>query len=559
MAGIVENLFRKFDRSVATTAAAKAETGLEVAAKSATLGSDALKLSPQVRSLAEAKAKGTTAIAGSRTKLAQRANVAAAAPTSPPPDWVKDTVWYQVFPERFANGNPANDPIGVVKDWDHGTPTFDNYFGGDLKGLTDNIPKLKDLGVNGLYINPLFKSDSNHKYFATDYMQIDPEFGTLADFDKMVQTAHDNGMKVILDGVFNHTSDQNPMFQDAIAKGKGSSYFDWYRIHGDKVTTNPINYDTYYGFGFMPELNVAGNPDVQNYLCSVADFWTRRGIDGWRLDVPLMIQSPEFWQKFRQTVKTANPDAYIVGEAWQNHGDNPLPWVQGDQFDAVMNYQYYENMKDFFAHDSMSVDQFDLAQMGLRNQWPKGVMDAEFNLIDSHDTPRFLSEAGGDTNRLKMAATYQMTHPGAPVVYYGDEIGMNGGADPMNRQPYAWNNQNTDVRNFYKKLIGLRNQYPALRSGGSYDTLMRHNDYQQMVVYRSDGKDTFLVALNKGTNPTVTLDTTNGNLAHIAIPDGSQFTDVLGNAGSVTSAGGKLVMNVPPGGEAIFKLSNNAK
>lgn len=503
--------------------------------------------------------EGARAMPGDSLVLGNKARSEAPAPTSPPPSWVKDAVFYQIFPERFANGNPKNDPAGV-QDWNTGKPTYDNYFGGDIQGVIQNMPYLKDLGVNAIYFNPLFESPTNHKYAWSDY-RIDDQFGSLQDFDNMVAAAHANGIKVIMDGVFNHSSDQHWAFQDAKAKGPGSTYWNDYFFGGYPVQENPPNYGTYGGFGFMPQQNVAGSQAMQDRILGMVDFYTRRGIDGWRLDVPLMIQSDDFWHKFRATVKGINPDAYIVGEAWQNHGDNPLPWVQGDKFDAVMNYQFYELQKDFFAHDSINADQFDLGMMALRNQWPAGVDDAEFNLIGSHDTSRFLFESGGDTNRLKLAATYQFTHPGAPVIYYGDEIGMTGGNDPDNRRPMAWNNINSDVHDFYKKLIGLRNQYPALRASGvdgQYDTLMRNNDLGQLAVYRSDGIDSFLVILNKGQNPTVTVDTTAGNLAKHPIADGTSFQDVLGAAGTGTVSNGKLTVNVGPEGEAILKLSSPA-
>jgi cyclomaltodextrinase len=474
----------------------------------------------------------------------------AAGPANQPPAWVQNAIFYQIFPERFANGDTRNDPPNT-QNWDTGVPTYTNYFGGDIAGVIEKLPYLHQLGINAIYFNPLFEADTNHKYTTVDYTKIDPEFGTLQDFDKMVATAHSLGIKVILDGVFNHTSNACWAFQQASKTGPSSPTWNWYHFSGFPVTSG--SYWTYGGFGFMPQLNVAGNPALQQYLLNnVVDYWTKRNIDGWRLDVPLLIQSDSFWQAFRARVKTDNPNAYIVGEAWENHGDDARPWLQGDKFDAVMNYQFYQLMHDYFAKGTINSDQFDYGMMALRGRFSPAAEAAEFNVIGTHDTSRFLYEAGGDLNKLKLAATFQMTYLGAPVIYYGDEIGMTGGNDPDNRRPMAWNHINQDVLGFYRKLIAIRKTYPALRASG-FSTLMRRNDFGQMVCMRTDGKDTFLVVINKGSNPTVTMDTTANNLGHVPFADGSRFEDVLGGA-AIQSANGQLTIQTGPEGEAILHL-----
>ena len=466
-----------------------------------------------------------------------------------PPSWVQNAIFYQIFPERFCDGDPSNDPPDT-QNWETGVPTYYNYFGGDLAGIIQKMPYLHKLGITAIYFNPLFAADTNHKYTTTDYTKIDPEFGTLQDFDRMVATAHADGIRVILDGVFNHTSNNFWAFKDASASGPTSPYWNWYHFSTFPVTNG--SYWTYGGFGFMPKLNVAGCPALQQYLLNnVVAYWTKRGIDGWRLDVPLLVQSDTFWQNFRKTVKSINPNAYIVGEAWENHGDDGRPWVQGDKFDAIMNYQFYQLVHDYFATDAINTDQFDYGMMALRGRFRQCVTDAEFNLIDSHDTARFLHDAGEDKARLRLAATFQLTYMGAPVIYYGDEIGMTGGNDPDNRRPMAWSHPDTNMLAFYEKLIAIRKANPVLRSS-QFLTLMRRNDDGQMVYERTDGHDVILVALNKGSQPTLTLDTTNGNLAHVSFSNGTTFTDLLsGHRYDVQN--GQLVLPIGAESEAILK------
>lgn len=471
------------------------------------------------------------------------------------PHWVQDAVFYQIFPDRFANGTSLNDPADT-QNWETGKPTYYNYFGGDIAGVIQKLPYLHKLGISAIYFNPLFAADTNHKYTTTDFTKIDPGFGTLQDFDRLVAEAHANGIRIILDGVFNHTSDNHAAFKQAAATGPSSPYWNWYHFNGFPVA--PGSYWTYMGFGFMPQLNVPGNPAVQRHLLDdVTAYWTKRGIDGWRLDVPLLVNSDSFWKDFRTTVKRINPEAYIVGEAWENHGDDGRPWVQGDKFDAIMNYSFYQLALDYFAKDAINTDRFDSGMMDLRGRFGPNVTNAEFNVIGSHDTARFLHESGNDPKRLKLAATFQMTYMGAPVIYYGDEIGMTGGNDPDNRRPMTWNHVNQDMLGFYQKLIAIRKAYPVLRSS-QFLTLMRHNDDGQMVYERTDGKDVVLVVLNKGSKSTVTLDTTSGNLAHVSFPDGSTFKDLLGGA-TYQTKNGKLIVPVGAKGQAILHLDAGSR
>ncbi|MBV8062091.1 MAG: glycoside hydrolase family 13 protein, partial [Nevskia sp.] len=377
------------------------------------------------------------------------------------PQWAKDAVFYQIFPERFRNGDPSNDPPGTLP-WG-GQPQNFSFFGGDLAGVLQKLDYLQDLGVTAIYFNPIFTSPSNHKYDTVDYLQIDPHFGDLSTFQSLLQAAHARGMHVILDGVFNHTSNQNPKFIDASTNGPSSPYWSWYNIYGLPVVTTPTpNYDAWWGFATLPKLMVEKTPAVADYLINqVVDFWDKQGIDGWRLDVPNEVGT-DFWDRFRQKVKGDNPNAYIVGEIWTD----ATAWVQGDKFDSVMNYMWRGNMLQFFAQESMNVDTFDANQAALRSNYPLPATQVMFNLLGSHDTERFLYLAGGDVWKLKAAAFYQMTYPGTPVIYYGDEIGMTGGKDPDDRRCFPWDQSvwNADLRQHYHTLIRLREAHSALRT-----------------------------------------------------------------------------------------------
>jgi glycosidase len=447
------------------------------------------------------------------------------------PAWVKDAVFYQIFPERFANGDKGNDPDNVQA-WG-GKPENFNFFGGDLAGVEQKLPYLKSLGINAIYFNPLFKSSSNHKYNTADYMQIDPHFGTNAQFKALVAKCHAQGIKVIIDGVFNHTGDDHVWFQDAKKNGKASKYWNYYNIYGFPVVTDPKpNYDAWWGFGTLPKMRVAENPEVQKNLYDVVDYWTSQGIDGWRLDVPNEIASDSFWQGFRQHVRAINPNAYIVGEIWTDGSH----WLQGDQFDAVMNYLYREQVLNFFAYQNMSVDDLDFHLADLRKKYGDDVTQAEFNILGSHDVARILTESGGDASRVKEAVFFQMVSPGAPVVYYGDELGMAGGKDPDNRRCFPWDKtRGNDMLAFYQKMIALRRAHPALH-GAEFTTLMRHNDFRLFAFLRGNGQERVVVALNSGHNPRdLNLDVSQ------AFKDGTVLVDYMSNK-RFTVQGGKLAI-----------------
>ncbi|GMA57442.1 neopullulanase [Alicyclobacillus sacchari] len=340
------------------------------------------------------------------------------------PEWVDQAVAYQIFPERFANGNPCITPEGACDWYDSPTPT--SIHGGDLAGIRQRLDYLQDLGINLIYLTPIFRAGSNHKYDTTDYFEIDPQFGTKDDLRGLVADAHDRGIRVVLDAVFNHCGYFFRPFQDAIRHGKQSRYWHWFFIEGDEIDTETVNYETFATkLRYMPKLNLA-HPEVERYMLTVAEYWLSEcDIDGWRLDVANEIDHV-FWRKFRETVKRAKPDALIIGEVWHNS----LPWLQGDQFDGVMNYPLRECILDLLVRGRLSTAEFAERVTDWQFAYPAQAQRSMFNLLGSHDTERIRTMAGGMVAPVVQAMALLMTVPGIPMLYYGDEIGMEGGADP---------------------------------------------------------------------------------------------------------------------------------
>ncbi|TDA66906.1 MAG: glycoside hydrolase family 13 protein [Clostridia bacterium] len=423
-----------------------------------------------------------------------------------PPSWVPGAVFYQIFPDRFYNGDPANDPPGTQL-WG-GTPTRTNFFGGDLEGIRLKIPYLQKLGVTALWLNPIFKSPSNHKYDTSDYLQVDPHFGDLDTFQRLVAELHASGIRVILDGVFNHTGTSFWAFQDLLARGEASPYRDWYYVNCFPVETNPPNYACWWNFAELPKLK-ATNPEVREYLIKVGTYWLAAGpTDGWRLDVPNEIEPP-FWREFRQEVKKVNPDAYLTGEIWHDAGS----WLHGKYFDGVMNYIFRDLVIDYFARRRISLKTLDLLLGRYRLRYPEAANYCLLNLLGSHDTARIITvfqeglanQPGhrGDyaeaVEHLRPALILQMTYPGAPMVYYGDEVGITGGPDPDCRRPMVWNpaEQDTSLLDFYCRLIQVRRRYRALQDGLFQPLLVdsRHDIY---AYARRREEASMVVVLNAG-------------------------------------------------------------
>lgn len=433
------------------------------------------------------------------------------------PAWVRDAVFYQIFPDRFANGDPSNDPDGTSP-WGC-APTPHNFFGGDFQGVMDKISYLKDLGITAIWFNPIFESVSNHKYDTADYLRVDDSFGDLDKFRELVDALHAEGIRVILDGVFNHTGDEFWAFQDIIEKGRESRYVNWYYIHDFPIRRYPKpNYGAWWGFADLPKLNME-NPEVRRYILDVVTFWmTEVGVDGWRLDVPNEVDH-SFWKEFRDHVKSINPEAYIVGEIWHNGS----PWLAGDEFDAVMNYVFRDAVLDFFARRTASASELVVRLEKLRADYPAQASAALLNLLGSHDTERVLTAFGGNASRMIPAIVFQMTYPGAPMVYYGDEVGMIGAKDPGCRGTMIWDErkQNRSLLALYRRLMHLRRESAALRRG-DIRWLLQDDPTRSFAFMRSYKDKAVIIAVCAGDKP-ITLDLALGGL-----PSGvTSFSDAL--------------------------------
>lgn len=480
------------------------------------------------------------------TPLYQRSDAAPPARAGAPasglheiPSWAACAVWYQIFPERFRNGDPSNDPAAadIEGSWPHEPPpvwhvslwTADWYrlqswetsggkgfyfraqqrrYGGDIRGMIDRLGYIADLGINAIYINPLFDSPSLHKYDATTYHHIDHNFGpdpegdlkiaaredpadpatwrwTSADtlFLRFLREAHAKGIRVIIDGVFNHVGTRFWAFRDVRKNGPASPYRDWFSvIRWDNPATpeDEFDYTGWAGTKDLPEFkrdSTGLSPGPAGYIHAIVRRWMdpdgngdpSDGIDGWRLDAAEKVPMP-FWRTFRTWVREINPEAYITGEIWWEDWPNEkmfhaAPWLRGDAFDAVMNYRWARETCRFFIHGAQktSATEFDRRLRDLRNEYPAGVNPGLMNLLDSHDTDRLGSmivnaderydhRAGAADNPAydvrkpnaaelrvqKLMVLFQMTYLGAPMIYYGDEAGMWGGDDPDERKPMLW-------------------------------------------------------------------------------------------------------------------------
>ena len=533
------------------------------------------------------------------------------------PAWAKDAVWYQIFPERFRNGDASNDPTkGDIagafpdapdlpwrvhpwtsdwyarQDYEKGAPIpFHQLlqrrrYGGDLQGIIDKLDYLQDLGVNAIYLNPVFDSPSAHKYDGNSYHHIDPNFGPDPEGDRklmageapdnpaswvwtsadklaleMIKQCHGRGIRVIFDGVFNHMGQRSWPFLDVLANQQDSPYADWFSVKSwrDPATGEKFDYEGWFGHKTLPEFREDEEgivPGPRDYIFAATKRWMdpdgdgdpSDGIDGWRLDVAFCVAHP-FWKKWRKVVKEVNPEAYVTAELI-----DPVPqlkpYLQGDEFDAVMNYNFAFACSDYFADDKsrISTSEFDRRLRELRQAFPAGVAEVQQNLFGSHDTDRIGSHivnrdrehAGnwqayfefskvengqynprkptpGELVSQKLFAVLQMTYVGAPMIYYGDEVGMWGANDPDCRKPMVWADLvyedetvlpdgsskdipdkvevNPDLFDHYKRLIALRHALPSLRRG-TFEPLIVDDDRQLYGFRRKLDHEEVVVILN---------------------------------------------------------------
>ena len=506
------------------------------------------------------------------------------------PDWMKNAVVYQIFPDRFYNGDPKNDArprdptvydnpvlrqtwhdlpegycrayVDPVEPCEEG-PLGRDFFGGDLQGVKDKLEYLADLGVTAIYFNPIFMAPSNHLYDTTDYSKIDPYFGSMGTFQSLVNQARKYGIHIILDGVFNHTSSDSVYFDKysryntvGAYESQDSDYYDWYTFF-----EWPDSYNSWWGFDSLPVLTEI--PAVRDFIygaeTSVARQWIKHGIAGWRLDVA-PDKSHEFWAEFRPSVKSADPEAIIIGEIW----DDASPWVLGDELDTTMNYRFRRALLGFLNGDSsdpnqgwidgLNPDQFDSVLQSIKEDYPPPAYETAMNLVGTHDTQRILwALTPGDRNRedkefdelnlaegkdkLKLLAIMQMTMPGAPTIYYGDEVGLTGDTDPDDRRPFPWNDMDTGMLAHYQALTALRNEHSFLRTG-SFDRLYTHNDDGTYAYGRKDETGAAVVAVNRSESArSLTID-----LAGY-VPESTVLTDAL-SGGTYTVTDGTITVGL---------------
>ena len=466
------------------------------------------------------------------------------------PDWVKNAIFYQIFPDRFARGkkdasvqkfNPRLEP------WE-AKPTLQGYKGGDLWGVIEKLDYLQDLGINALYFTPIFQSASNHRYHPHDYYKIDPMLGGNEAFDALRKATRERNMKIVLDGVFNHASRGFFFFSDILEHGPHSPWLDWFKIEGWPLSAYdgslPANYRSWVDNRALPQFN-HDNPDVREYIMQIGEYWLDRGIDGWRLDVPSEVETLGFWQEFRDRVKAIDPEAYIVGEIWVD----AQQWLDGTQFDGVMNYLFAVptiafttgdrvneallNNPEYYPAPAIDAAEYATKIKELFTLYDWEIHLAQLNLLDSHDTARLLSIAGGDIESLKLATLLLFTFPGAPCIFYGDEIGLSGGVDPDNRWSFPKEkNWHRDLLNFHKDLIALRHQYPALRTG-IYEVI-----FAEKMVYgfkRILGDSELIILINAG------VESASVNLELLK----TSYTIIYSTAEIISAESNTSVLNLP--------------
>ncbi|MDP2350824.1 MAG: glycoside hydrolase family 13 protein, partial [Chloroflexota bacterium] len=499
----------------------------------------------------------------------------------------------QVFPDRFAASGRVPKP-GTMEPWDD-APTEHGFKGGDLLGIAERLPYLADLGVNALYLNPVFASASNHRYHTYDYLQVDPLLGGDAALRELLDAAHARGMRVILDGVFNHTGRGFWAFHHVLENGAASPYRDWF--HFDQAALEgrrpfrpypwpadhegfpdePVpgttddergddslrraGYRAWWGLEALPKLNT-DNPEVREHILEVAEHWLRFGIDGWRLDVPTEIRDEGFWQEFRRRCRAVNPAAYIVGEIW----DECPEWLAGDRFDAVMNYPLAQAILGFVAQGHLdegvvrahheygrTVHRRDGAAFGaeierLMALYDPAVTGVQLNLLDSHDTPRFRTMAGRDRAAYHLAVLLQATLPGAPCTYYGNEVGIEGNHDPDCRRAFPWDGTrwDRDALAWTAAAYRARHALPALRRG-ELRIVGAAGDAMAFVREAASGGQAVLVAVNAGETavaiPVTMPGLAGATLADVPLP--ATQTPVR-NDRVVVGAGGETAVMVPP-------------
>lgn len=393
------------------------------------------------------------------------------------PEWAHKAVMYQIFPDSFATGSNEHRgltaAIAALKKGERQTEkeikteygSSKILHGGNFKGIIENIQWLKDLGVNCVYLNPIFAAVSYHKYDTNDYKHVDPCFGTEEEFRTLVKALHDNGIRIILDGVFNHSGTGFFAWQDILKNQEKSKYKTWYYDITFPVKDWKSEYTCFAYVKSMPKLNL-NDPDAASYFAEVGSYWIKEyGVDGWRLDVANEVNK-NFWRKFRSSVRSVRSDALLIAEVWEDAQN----WQTYDMFDSAMNYRFTYACADFFARRSIGAKEFGERFSDMLMRYPSPVSNVQMNLLDSHDVERFLYTCGGDVRKHKLAVAVQMTLPGMPSIFAGDERAMNGKTEAEYRLPFLWpahkdqDKEQDSMTEWYRTLIQLRHSIASLTS-----------------------------------------------------------------------------------------------
>ncbi|MCC6804674.1 MAG: alpha-glucosidase C-terminal domain-containing protein [Anaerolineae bacterium] len=475
-------------------------------------------------------------------------------PARMPADWTQGMVIYQIFPDRFANGDPANDHRmkGVyghepqLRRWGERPeypPLGRDFYGGDLRGVIDHLDYVADLGIDTIYFTPIFDAPTNHRYDAIDYFRIDPMLGTEADFDEMLEQAHARGMKIVLDAVFNHCSSDSIYFDITNKFGNGayhsrqSPYYRWFDFQ-----EWPRKYRGWYGLGFMPEFVEC--PEMEDYFLGekgVTAHWLRKGIDGWRCDVAF-DNTDEFWRRFRKCIDRVQPGAYSVSELWTDS----THYLLGDTFNATMNYRFAWAVRGFLATDDLTPTELDDRLATWLRDTPPPAVKAQMNLVDSHDTGRILTACNGELKRVAQVLAFQLSYPGAPMIYYGGETGLEGDFAEDGRRTMPWDSLDGTLIDSFKHAIHLRRGSPALRLGEVEAVVI--DDAQKVYAFKRSFEGEMVYCAFNASDETAEI-----TLPHLGgeSPLGT-WRDALGGGNAIEARDDALVAWLEPRGAAWF-------
>lgn len=414
------------------------------------------------------------------------------------PQWFQEAVVYNIFPDSFADGAGSLSGIsGEISGTDGRSSR--SRLGGTIHGILENLDHICSMGFNCLYLNPIFRAGEYHKYDILDYFHVDPCMGTDEDFRALVEEVHERGMHIIIDGVFNHCSWYFPQFEDVVERGEASPYRDWFYdlVFPVRRPDTEEEMPGYACFAYerkMPKLNTS-NPQVQEYFAGVGRYWIEEfHVDGWRLDVANEVDK-NFWRRFRRAVRSADPEAVLIGEVWEN----AETWLKGDMFDSVMNYDFRKHCRDFFALQKTGADGFAWRMTDMFLRYPRQISYGQLNLLDSHDVPRFYSLCGEDYERWQAAFLYLCMAPGVPSVFYGDERKISGVREHEYRSGMPWGQEHTETQQFVRAAIEIRKKWIA--PGAEWNVVAADAE-EKLFVFERAAKTRVRVLIHQGDHKT---------------------------------------------------------